>query len=102
MPALVDELTAIARASASTDGVSRVLSDRADGLVLRLGDVVVKAHPVGMDEERLTARVRFAAEPALRPVMLAPLSGPTRLRDRLVTVWPAGTPVDPADPDAAP
>ncbi len=102
MPPLLDDLAVLARRHTTDTGPPRVLSDRTDGLVLRLGDVVVKAHPVGTDGPALTARLRVAAGPALRSVVLAPRCGPLPVRDRLATVWPAGDPVDPADPDRAP
>jgi hypothetical protein len=97
-----------------------VLWDRADALVVRLGDVVIKAHPPDTDAGALAERLRVAASPLLRGVLLAPLaalpgSAPAnemlelacgglaaRARGRLVTLWPAGEPVKPEDPDAAP
>ncbi|WP_344938414.1 aminoglycoside phosphotransferase family protein [Sphaerisporangium flaviroseum] len=69
--------------------------------VVRAGDVVVKAHPPGTDEAALTARLRTAAR--LPGVLLAPLAEwIEQVEGRLVTVWPAGEPVDPDDPDGAP
>jgi hypothetical protein len=69
--------------------------------VVRAGDVVVKAHPEGTDEAALTARLRAAG--ALPGVLLPPLAQRVeRVAGRLVTLWPAGEPVDPADPEAAP
>ncbi|MEU8271779.1 phosphotransferase [Sphaerisporangium sp. NPDC049002] len=69
--------------------------------VVRAGDVVAKAHPAGTGEADLTARLRAAG--ALPGVLLPPLDQRVRRAgDRLVTVWPAGEPVDPADPEAAP
>lgn len=69
--------------------------------VVRAGDVVVKAHPPGTGEAALTARLRAAR--ALPGVLLPPLADrPALVAGRLVTAWPAGEPVDPADPGAAP
>ncbi|MCW2879360.1 MAG: aminoglycoside phosphotransferase [Sphaerisporangium sp.] len=69
--------------------------------VVRAGDVVVKAHPEDTDEAALTARLRAAAE--LPGVLLPPLAvRAQRVAGRLVTLWPAGEPVDPSDPYAAP
>ncbi|MGH3736357.1 MAG: phosphotransferase family protein [Micromonosporaceae bacterium] len=81
------------------------LSQRPDGLVVGVGRVVVKAHPDGTDPGLLARRLRVAvASPEL---LLAPLPLPDgaltgEVADRVVTVWPAGQPVDPDDPAAAP
>ncbi|ETK37246.1 hypothetical protein [Microbispora sp. ATCC PTA-5024] len=66
-------------------------------LVVRAGDLVVKAHPPDTDEGAL--RLRLAAARELSGIMLPPL-GLERLDDRLVTLWPAGEPLTPADLDA--
>ncbi|XYH93090.1 aminoglycoside phosphotransferase family protein [Sorangium sp. So ce1128] len=109
-----------------------VLSSRPDGLVVRIGDVVVKAHAHETDARDLVTRLQLAASPQLRSVLLSPLviqphgaplsrrpalpgtmpvdgapedahEGLTlEVRGRLVTAWPAGEPVSPDDPDAAP
>ncbi|GII84874.1 aminoglycoside phosphotransferase [Sphaerisporangium siamense] len=69
--------------------------------VVRSGDLVVKAHPPDTDETALAARLRMAA--ALPGVLLPPASPRVgHVAGRPVTVWPAGEPVDPGDPDAAP
>ncbi|MEV6983638.1 aminoglycoside phosphotransferase family protein [Sphaerisporangium sp. NPDC051017] len=69
--------------------------------VVRAGDVVVKAHPPGTDETALAARLRVAA--GLPGVLLPPASPRVEhVGGRPVTVWPAGEPVDPGDPGAAP
>ncbi|MDT0447385.1 phosphotransferase family protein [Streptomyces johnsoniae] len=75
-----------------------VLADRLDGTVVRIGDVVVKAHGEGTDAAALAARVRAAAHPALAGVLLPPLPPGTvsLLHDgRPATLWPYGAPVDP-------
>lgn len=70
-------------------------------VVVRVGDVVVKAHEPGTGPDDLAARLKAAAR--LAGVMLAPLREAAEPVDgRLVTFWPAGRPVDPEDPDAAP
>ncbi|WP_437774395.1 aminoglycoside phosphotransferase family protein [Sorangium sp. So ce1097] len=114
-----------------------VLSSRADCLVVRLGDVVVKAHAQETDPRDLVTRLQIASSPQLRAVLLSPLAVPppgaplswrpapssnppvdrpllddalgdaharlaVEVRGRLVTAWPAGEPVSPDDPDAAP
>jgi hypothetical protein len=92
----------------SADQEPVVLSNRADGLVVRVGDVVVKAHAPETDPTELRARLRVAADPLLDGVLLPPLAIPagsglyTQVGDRLATVWPAGEPVGDADPEAAP
>ncbi|MCM3923821.1 hypothetical protein ND748_19375, partial [Frankia sp. AiPs1] len=54
------------------DGPPAVLSRRDDRLIVRCGEMVVKAHAATADPGHLAARLRFAARPALRPVLLAP------------------------------
>jgi hypothetical protein len=120
---LVDDLVRMGRALGGDvcgDREPAVLWDRADGLVVRLGDVVIKAHAPETDAAELAGRLRVAASQELCGVLLAPLgalrgSAPVdamqeaacgglamRVRGRLVTAWPAGEPVNPEDPDAAP
>ncbi|GAA3369272.1 aminoglycoside phosphotransferase family protein [Streptomyces sannanensis] len=80
-----------------------MLAERADGVVVRHQGVVAKAHALGTDSAGLAARVAVAAHPALAGILLPPLMPPTeRLPGRAVTAWPYGTPVNPAEPDAAP
>ncbi|WP_214416260.1 phosphotransferase family protein [Sphaerisporangium fuscum] len=82
------------------DGPFAVLKDTRV-TVVRVGDVVVKAHPADTDEAALTARVRAAR--ALPGLFLPPLDDRVRrVEGRPVTLWPTGEPVDPSDPDAAP
>ncbi|WP_084516578.1 phosphotransferase family protein [Microtetraspora niveoalba] len=66
-------------------------------VVVRVGDVVLKAHPEGTSEDDLRARLDVAGR--LPGLMLAPL-GMERLDARLVTIWPAGEPLTPADLEA--
>ncbi|MFJ5101230.1 phosphotransferase enzyme family protein [Streptomyces sp. NPDC088554] len=85
-----------------------VLADRADGVVVRHGQAVAKAHADGTDPVGHRARIAMAGHPALAGILLPPLPTPplptaaTGLRGRPVTVWPYGTPVDPENPEAAP
>ncbi|MFE3829839.1 phosphotransferase [Streptomyces sp. NPDC059092] len=80
-----------------------VLADRPDGTVVRHGAAVAKAHADGTDPAEHRARLAVAAHPRLAGILLPPLSITTGDVDgRPVTAWPYGTPVDPADPDAAP
>ncbi|MFJ4714698.1 phosphotransferase family protein [Streptomyces sp. NPDC088785] len=79
------------------------LADRPDGVVVRHGATVAKAHGPGTDPAALDRRLAVAAHPALTGVLLPPLR-PTAepLDGRLVTFWPYGTPVDPDRPERAP
>ncbi|MFJ2559988.1 MULTISPECIES: phosphotransferase [unclassified Streptomyces] len=80
-----------------------VLADRPDGTVVRHGEAVAKAHADGTDPAEHRVRLAVAAHPRLAGILLPPL--PVDAEDvdgRPVTAWPYGTPVDPADPDAAP
>ncbi|MFJ2673243.1 phosphotransferase [Streptomyces sp. NPDC087525] len=82
---------------------STVLADRPDGIVVRHGEVVAKAHADGTDRAGHRARLAVAAHPLLAGVLLPPLPADTaEVGGRPVTAWPYGAPVDPADPDAAP
>jgi len=108
-------LAALGRVGAALGGGEPVVvSDRSGGVVVRAGEVVLKAHPAGADPAALLARLRLAADPALAAVMVPPLRIPDGLAaadldgwaacadGRLVTAWPAGEPVPAHDPDAAP
>ncbi|MEV6108368.1 phosphotransferase [Streptomyces sp. NPDC051940] len=80
-----------------------VLADRPDGTVIRSGGVVVKAHAQDTDHDALRARLRIAAHPALKGILLTPLPGPRAPLDgRPVTEWPEGAPVSPERPEDAP
>ncbi|GAA2104815.1 aminoglycoside phosphotransferase family protein [Actinomadura alba] len=84
------------------DGEPVVLSTRRGVLVLRAGDVVVKAHRPGTGEADLRDRMSIAADPLLSEILVPPMGPLRRIRDRWVTVWPAGRPVDPAGHDEVP
>lgn len=87
-----------------------ILADRPDGTVVRHGGIVAKSHAPGTDPAALTARLAAAAHPLLAGILLPPLPVPAAkgdarsavLHGRLLTLWPYGTPVDPAEPEAAP
>jgi aminoglycoside phosphotransferase (APT) family kinase protein len=80
-----------------------VLAERPDGAVVRHGAAVAKAHAPGTDPHDHRARLAVAAHPCLAGILLPPLPlGAHDVHGRPVTAWPYGTPVDPADPDAAP
>jgi aminoglycoside phosphotransferase (APT) family kinase protein len=101
---LVAQLASRARA-AGGHGESRVLADRDDGTVVRVGAHVAKAHAAGTDLPALRRRVAVAAHPRLHGILLPPSrSGRPSLLPggRAGTVWPYGTPVDPGTPDDAP
>ncbi|MEU9834082.1 aminoglycoside phosphotransferase family protein [Streptosporangium sp. NPDC048047] len=98
---LIDDLRRLAERHG--DGPAEVVPTRPDVVIVRAGSIVVKAHGPGTRREPLELRVRAAAHPALRGIVLGPVTEEvTAVHGRLVTVWPAGTPVDPGDPDAAP
>ncbi|MFI6868532.1 phosphotransferase family protein [Nocardia sp. NPDC050406] len=87
-------------------GQPHLLSDRADAVVGRIGDLVLKAHPVDTDTAALRTRLHLAANPLLHRILLppTPVDGDllTIRAARVYTAWPYGEPVDPDDPDAAP
>ncbi|MCS0636223.1 aminoglycoside phosphotransferase family protein [Streptomyces sp. LP05-1] len=83
-----------------------VLADRPDGTVVRHGAAVAKAHAPGTGGPDHRVRLAVAGHPRLAGVLLPPLAPEDppvgAPRDRPVSVWPYGTPVDPDDPAAAP
>ncbi|MEV5596290.1 aminoglycoside phosphotransferase family protein [Streptomyces sp. NPDC052496] len=98
-----------ARGAAPTRHPTTVLADRPDATVVRCGHVVAKAHAPECDPGGLAVRLRIAAHPALRGILLPPLpvtgsGGLLTLLDdgRPATRWPYGSPVSPDAPDAAP
>jgi aminoglycoside phosphotransferase (APT) family kinase protein len=99
------------------EGPPVVVSRRDDRLIVRCGEVVLKAHANTADPERLAARLRFAARPALRPVLLAPLelapapmpapapapgTYAVRIGAHQVSAWPTGVNLGAQDADDAP
>lgn len=100
--ALEEELAGIAGAYGGTGDIVRHPT-RTDVVVLRRGEVVVKAHSARDEVESLRPRLRAAASAALSGLMLAPLDPEVlTVAGRAVTVWPAGRPVSQDAPDAAP
>ncbi|MEV0383883.1 phosphotransferase [Nonomuraea sp. NPDC050643] len=99
---LEEELAGIAAAYGGT-GTPVLHPTRTDVVVLRRGEVVVKAHSARDEAESLRPRLRAAASAAVSGVMLAPLEPEVlEAAGRAVTVWPAGRPVSQDHPDAAP
>ncbi|PZG13184.1 phosphotransferase [Nonomuraea aridisoli] len=100
---LEQELAGIAAAYGGT-GTPVFHPTRTDVVVLRMGEVVVKAHSARDDAEELRPRVRAAASAAVSGVMLAPLEPEVlTVGGRAVTVWPAGRPISQDDdPRGAP
>ncbi|MFI6014304.1 phosphotransferase [Streptomyces sp. NPDC051243] len=95
------EATAHSRTSACPCGATVTLADRPDATVVRHADTVAKAHAPDITATELTPRLATATH--LPDLFLPPLTPkPADLHGRLVTFWPYGTPVDRADPDAAP
>lgn len=96
-------------AARSGPAAAVVVADRPDGTVVRVGAVVSKAHARDSDPAALAVRIRVAAHPRLRGILLPPLPLPPggELLDILpggcpASVWPAGEAVAPDDPGAAP
>ncbi|MEU2157522.1 aminoglycoside phosphotransferase family protein [Streptomyces sp. NPDC019396] len=83
-----------------------VLAQRADGVVVRHGAAVAKAHAPGTDPEGHRLRLAVAAHPELDGILLAPIGGVdgagAQVAGRPVTAWPYGSPVDPTAPEDAP
>ncbi|MGW1379703.1 phosphotransferase family protein [Streptomyces sp. NPDC002446] len=107
-PGHLAALTALAAAS-DPAATPEVIAHRPDGTVVRSGRTVAKAHAPDADPHDLTARLRIAAHPLLRGILLPPLpvTAPDGLLThtddgRALTRWPYGSPVPPDDPDAAP
>ncbi|AZQ33498.1 aminoglycoside phosphotransferase family protein [Streptomyces cyaneochromogenes] len=103
LPALTAQAEAAAHSRTTTCpcGAPVTLADRPDATVVRHADTVAKAHAPDLTPTDLTPRLTTAAH--LPDLLLPPLTPtPVDLHGRLVTFWPYGTPVDPADPDAAP
>lgn len=99
---LEEELAGIAGAYGGT-GAPVVHPTRTDVVVVRRGEVVVKAHSARDHAEALRPRLRAAASAALTGVMLPPLTPEVlQVAGRAVTVWPAGRPVAQDELDDAP
>ena len=79
-----------------------VLALRGDVVVIRVNDIVLKAHEPDADLPTLTARMRLAADPRLSELLLPPLDSPTIVNGRVITTWPLGIPVPERDPETAP
>ncbi|MEV5875895.1 aminoglycoside phosphotransferase family protein [Streptomyces sp. NPDC052101] len=103
LPALTAKVRAVAHPDEGTACACGTvpLAERPDAVVVRHAGTVAKAHAPGADPAELALRLAAAAR--LPDVLLPPLlPAPAPLRDRLVTFWPYGTPVDPDAPDSAP
>ncbi|MFB4314784.1 phosphotransferase family protein [Actinomadura sp. 21ATH] len=92
---LLERLVEIGRERAGTPGAGgTVVYDRHGVLVVRVGDVVVKAHqPNREGGPPLALRMRIAD--ALPGLLLTSLGPPLEVDGRVVTLWPYGEPVDP-------
>ena len=106
-PSLLPDLAARAEATAHSlapdcgSCTAVTLADRPDATIVRHAGAVAKAHPPDSTPADLVPRLTAAAR--LPGLLLPPLTAePADLHGRLVTCWPYGRPVDPADPDAAP
>ncbi|MBB4962873.1 phosphotransferase family protein [Saccharothrix violaceirubra] len=81
-------------------GAHEVLAVRGPVVVVRVGDVVLKAHEPGTDLDALTLRLAVAER--LGRVLLPPLGPPVVVGDRVVTSWPYGRPVPQGEPESLP
>lgn len=97
----VDDLIAAMASLTGSSADPEVLGgDRGDVVVVRVGDMVAKAHPADVDVDALRQRVEIAA--AHPELLLPPLKPLQFVDDRPVTIWPYGTPVSQDDADSAP
>lgn len=94
-PELTARLVEIGRdASAQPSADPETLYDRHGVLVVRVGDVVVKAHQADRENGApFLARMRLAG--TLPGILLGPLGPPLTVEGRTVTAYPFGEPVDP-------
>lgn len=98
---------AAARAGGGDARTATVLTGSGTGddrALVRVGDVVAKAHAADTDAALLARRVALAADGALDGILLPPLEPRCvpLAGGRAATLWPRGVPVDPGDPDGAP
>ncbi|WP_067805430.1 phosphotransferase [Actinomadura formosensis] len=93
-PGLFARLAEIGRGSARAGASPQTLYDRHGVLVVRVGDVVVKAHQADRDHGApFLERVRLAG--TLPDLVLGPLGRPLTVDGRTVTVSAYGEPVSP-------
>jgi hypothetical protein len=92
---LLTRLVRIGRRRAAGGGEPEILYDRHGVLVVRVGDVVVKAHQADRDHgDPFLDRVRLAG--TLPDLILGPLGPPLSVDGRTVTLAMFGEPVDPS------
>ncbi|MEU8121391.1 phosphotransferase [Spirillospora sp. NPDC049024] len=92
---LFTRLVQIGRRQGAEDGEPETLYDRHGVLVVRVGDVVVKAHQADRDHgDAFLHRVRLAG--TLPDLILGPLGPPLSVDGRTVTLAMFGEPVDPS------
>ncbi|GAA3924952.1 aminoglycoside phosphotransferase family protein [Actinomadura viridis] len=96
-PELLARLAEIGTAAHGGPGTgAEVLYDRHGVLVVRVGDVVVKAHQADREGGPPLAR-RMRVADGLPELLLPSLGPPLEVAGRTVTVWPYGDPVSPGD-----
>lgn len=94
-PGLFTRLAQIGRQRATQDGPPETLYDRHGVLVVRVGDVVVKAHQADREHGApFLERIRLAG--ALPDLVIGALGPPLTVDGRTVTLATFGEPVDPA------
>lgn len=95
------DLATLGRCHATAPAEPVVLPTRPKVTIVRVGDVVVKAHAASTSAAALRARLSACAR--LGAALLQPLTPEViEVRGRPVTLWPTGEPVNPDDPDTAP
>ena len=94
-PELFSRLVEIGRDACDTSTAEpETVYDRHGVLVVRVGDVVVKAHQANREYgPAFLERIRLAD--ALPDVLVSPMAAPLTVEGRTVTVYPFGEPVDP-------
>lgn len=99
----------VARIAAGAQAISagpreaELLFARGDVFVMRLGSVVAKAHAASTARSELAARLALLHRPEVAALFAGLLADDAiEVEGRLVTLWTAGRPVDPTDPDAVP
>ncbi|NVI89839.1 phosphotransferase [Actinomadura sp. BRA 177] len=94
-PGLFARLVEIGHGSARAAASPEVLYDRHGVLVVRVGDVVVKAHQADREHgPPFLERIRLAG--TLPSIVIAPLGSPLTVDGRTVTLASFGEPVDPS------
>jgi aminoglycoside phosphotransferase (APT) family kinase protein len=98
---------AVARVAAEAQGGvdpngAEVLFVRGDVVVVRLGSVVAKVHAARQPRAALEARLALVRRPAIAPLFVELWGEAREVEGRIVTLWSAGRPLEPTEPDDVP